>query len=50
MTQTGGIDVLIAWLLFGGLLGLLGYYLLRRPTDVMTEAQRSTADTDGKTT
>jgi hypothetical protein len=47
MSQTGGIDVLVAWLLFGGLLSLLVYYLLRPFTDVMTEAQRSTADTDG---
>jgi hypothetical protein len=30
MTQTGGLVVLYSWLIFGSMLALLAYFLLRR--------------------
>lgn len=30
MTQTGGLAVLYAWLIFGGMLALLAFFLLRK--------------------
>lgn len=44
MTQTGGLDLLFAWLIFAGLLALLAAIVLRHHPDVMAEARRSTVD------
>jgi hypothetical protein len=44
MTQTGGLAVLLAWVLFGALLAVLGYFLLRPMTDPRQEVRRHTDD------
>lgn len=44
MTQTGGLDLLFAWLIFAGLLLILAAIVLRHHPDVMAEARRSTSD------
>jgi hypothetical protein len=42
MTQTGGLAVLFGWLIFGALLALLAWFVLRHPPDEMAEARRRT--------
>jgi hypothetical protein len=44
MTQTGGLDLLFAWLIFAGLLVVLAALVLRHHPDVMDEARRTTTD------
>jgi hypothetical protein len=50
MTQTGGLALLFAWLIFAALLTVLGYVVLRSPADPVSEATRrpdQTPDSDG---
>jgi len=42
MTQTEGLAVLFAWLIFAALLCLLGFFVLRTPHDVTEESKRRT--------
>jgi hypothetical protein len=44
MTQTGGLALLFAWLIFGALLAILAVVLLRHRPDVIEEARRSTEE------
>lgn len=44
MTQTGGLTVLFAWAIFGALLAVLGYLLLRHEKDPLEDASAPTAD------
>jgi hypothetical protein len=44
VTQVGGLDLLVAWLLYGALLALLGYFVLRPHTDPRREVKRRTDD------
>jgi hypothetical protein len=44
VTQTGGLDVLLAWALFSAILAVLGYFLLRDRKDPMDEITAATAD------
>lgn len=44
MTQTGGLAVLLAWILFGALLAVLAYFLLRHERDPLQEIATSTID------
>jgi hypothetical protein len=44
MTQTGGLVVLLAWILFGAILAILAYFLLRHERDPLQEAVAPTAD------
>ena len=37
MTQTGGLVILLAWVLFGAILAVLAYFLLRHQTDPLQE-------------
>ena len=46
MTQTGGLVVLFAWLIFAGLLSILGYLLLRHESDPLHDLARSDPDDD----
>ena len=46
MTDTNGLDILIAWSVFMALLMLLGVFVLRGRTDPVDEAKRRT---DGST-
>ena len=46
MTQTGGLVVLFAWLIFAGLLTILGYLLLRHESDPLHDLARSDPDDD----
>jgi hypothetical protein len=46
MTQTGGLDILIAWSCFGLLLIALAYFVLHVRHDPIDEAQRGTDDRD----
>jgi hypothetical protein len=46
MTQTGGLAILFAWLIFTALLGLLAFFVLRTPADPVSEATRHTGQTD----
>lgn len=48
MTQVGGLDVLLAWVLFAVLLGVLAWFVLRRHPDPIDEASRSTSDETGE--
>jgi hypothetical protein len=41
MTQTGGLVVLYAWLIFAALLAVLGYLLLRHEQDPLQDLARS---------
>ena len=40
MTQTGGLVVLFAWLIFAGLLAILAYLLLRHEQDPLDDQAR----------
>ena len=42
MTDTNGLDILIAWFVFMALLTLLGAFVLRGRTDPVDEAKRRT--------
>lgn len=44
MTQTGGLVVLLAWVLFGAILAVLAYFLLRHESDPLQEIAAPTAD------
>jgi hypothetical protein len=44
MTQTGGLVVLYAWLIFAALLAVLGYLLLRHEQDPLHDLARSRPD------
>ena len=46
MTQTGGLVVLFAWLIFAGLLSILGYLLLRHESDPLHDLARPGPDDD----
>ena len=40
MTQTGGLVILYAWLIFAGLLAILAYLLLRHEQDPLQDLTR----------
>ena len=42
MTDTNGLDILIAWAIFSALLTVLGILVLRSRTDPVDEAKRRT--------
>lgn len=42
MTDTNGLDILIAWAVFTALLIVLGFFVLRSRTDPVDEAKRRT--------
>jgi hypothetical protein len=42
MTDTNGLDILIAWAIFAALLSVLGALVLRSRTDPIDEANRRT--------
>lgn len=44
MTQTGGLTILLAWVIFGAILAVLAYLLLRREKDPLDDAAAPTAD------
>lgn len=44
MTQTGGLVVLLAWILFGAILAVLAYLLLRHEKDPLQDAMTPTVD------
>ena len=44
MTQTGGLVVLLAWGIFGLLLAVLAYFLLRAEKDPLQELSAPTVD------
>jgi hypothetical protein len=44
VTELGGLDLLLGWGLFGVLLVVLGYFVLRKPTDPRREVRRHTDD------
>ena len=44
MTQTGGLVILFAWLIFAGLLAILAYLLLRHEQDPMEDLTRPGQD------
>jgi hypothetical protein len=44
MTDTGGLAVLFAWLIFAALLGVLALFVLRPASDPDDEAERRTDD------
>ena len=44
MTQTGGLVILCAWLIFAGLLTILAYLLLRHEQDPLQDLNRQGAD------
>jgi hypothetical protein len=44
MTQTGGLVVLYAWLIFAGLLTVLAYLLLRHEQDPLQDLTRPGQD------
>jgi hypothetical protein len=46
MTQTGGLTVLYAWLIFAGLLAVLAYLLLRHEQDPLQDLARPGPDHD----
>jgi hypothetical protein len=46
MTQTGGLTVLFAWLIFAGLLTVLAYLLLRHEQDPLQDLTRTGPDHD----
>jgi hypothetical protein len=46
MTQTGGLVVLYAWLIFAALLSILGYLLLRHEQDPLQDLSRPGPDQD----
>jgi hypothetical protein len=48
MTQTGGLVILYAWLIFAGLLAVLGYLLLRHEQDPLQDLNRPGTDGDAQ--
>jgi hypothetical protein len=44
MTQTGGLVILFAWLIFAGLLTILAYLLLRHEQDPLQDLTRPDQD------
>jgi hypothetical protein len=44
MTQTGGLTVLLAWAIFGVIMAVLAYLLLRDEKDPLEDAAAPTAD------
>lgn len=44
MTQTGGLVILYAWLIFAGLLAILAYLLLRHEQDPLHDLNRPGPD------
>lgn len=44
MTQTGGLTVLLAWTIYGAILAVLAYLLLRHRKDPLEDAATPTAD------
>jgi hypothetical protein len=46
MTQTGGLVILYAWLIFAGLLAILAYLLLRHEQDPLQDLIRPGPDHD----
>ena len=44
MTETGGLVILLAWTIFGGLLGALAFLLLRHKKDPLQDLAASTAE------
>jgi uncharacterized membrane protein YedE/YeeE len=44
MTQTGGLDILLAWTIFGAILAVLAYLLLRHEKDPFQDITTPTAD------
>ena len=44
MTQTGGLVILCAWLIFAGLLTILAYLLLRHEQDPLQDLNRHGPD------
>jgi hypothetical protein len=46
MTQTGGLVILYAWLIFAGLLAVLAYLLLRHEQDPLQDLARPSPDDD----
>jgi hypothetical protein len=44
MTQTGGLVILYAWLIFAGLLAILAYLLLRHEQDPLHDLHRPGPD------
>jgi hypothetical protein len=44
MTQTGGLVILYAWLIFAGLLTILAYLLLRHEQDPLQDLDRPGQD------
>jgi hypothetical protein len=44
MTQTGGLVILYAWLIFAGLLAVLAYLLLRHEQDPLRDLTRPSPD------
>jgi hypothetical protein len=44
MTQTGGLVILCAWLIFAGLLAILAYLLLRHEQDPLHDLGRPGPD------
>jgi hypothetical protein len=45
MTQTGGLTILLAWAIFGVLLAVLAYFLLRHKPDPMQDQEHPEAGT-----
>jgi hypothetical protein len=48
VTQTNGLDLLIAWCELGVLIVALLYFLLRHHADPHSEAHRRTGEDDGE--
>jgi hypothetical protein len=46
MIQTGGLAILLAWLIFAALLYLLGFFVLRTPGDPVSEGQHGPDEID----
>jgi hypothetical protein len=44
VTQTGGLVILLAWTLFGAILAILAYLLLRHEKDPLQDVMTPTAD------
>jgi hypothetical protein len=44
MTQTGGLVVLLAWVIFGVILAVLAYFLLHPAKDPLEDVSTPTAD------
>lgn len=44
MTQTGGLIILYAWILFGAILAILAYLLLRHEKDPLQDVTTATVD------